>query len=64
MIRAKATVYLDPDLLRAAKVYAARTGKKDYEVLEDALRGQLLPGEDDGRGPGGEPGRVDGGDAA
>lgn len=37
-MRKKTTVYLDPDLLRAAKVWAARTGRKDYEVLEEALR--------------------------
>lgn len=37
-MRKKTTVYLEPDLLRAAKVWAARTGRKDYEVLEEALR--------------------------
>lgn len=41
MARAKTTVYLDPDLLRAAKVQAARTGRKDYEIFEDALRAYL-----------------------
>lgn len=40
-MRKKATVYLEPDLLRAAKVWAARTGRKDYEVLEEALRSYL-----------------------
>lgn len=39
--RKKTTVYLEPDLLRAAKVWAARTGRKDYEILEDALRNYL-----------------------
>ena len=41
MVRAKTTVYLDSELLRAAKVAAARLGKKDYEVFEEALRGYL-----------------------
>jgi predicted transcriptional regulator len=36
--RKKATVYLDENLLRAAKILAARTDRKDYEVLEAALR--------------------------
>ncbi len=39
--RKKATVYLDEDLLRGAKVLAARTDRKDYEVLEAALRTYL-----------------------
>ncbi|HYZ29683.1 MAG TPA: hypothetical protein VE570_11535, partial [Thermoleophilaceae bacterium] len=39
--RKKTTVYLDPDLLTAAKVLAASTGKRDYEVMEDALRHYL-----------------------
>lgn len=41
MSRKKATVYLEPELLRTAKVWAARTGKKDYEVIEEALRSYL-----------------------
>jgi hypothetical protein len=36
--RKKTTIYLDPELLRAAKVLAASTGRHDYEILEDALR--------------------------
>lgn len=40
-MRKKTTVYLEPDLLRAAKVWAARTGRKDYEIFEDALRTYL-----------------------
>jgi predicted transcriptional regulator len=36
--RKKATVYLDEDLLRGAKILAARTDRKEYEVLEAALR--------------------------
>jgi hypothetical protein len=38
MGRRKTTVYVDEDLLRAAKVRAARTGEKEYEVFEAALR--------------------------
>lgn len=34
----KVTVYLDPGVARAAKVRAARTEKRDSEVVEDALR--------------------------
>lgn len=41
MGKTKTTVYLDEDVLRGAKVMAARTGKKDYEVLEEALRAYL-----------------------
>jgi hypothetical protein len=35
------TVYLDPDIARAAKVRAARLDKRDSEVIEDALRAHL-----------------------
>lgn len=38
MVRKKTTVYVDESLLRAAKVAAARSGKREYEVFEDALR--------------------------
>lgn len=31
-------IYIDDTLLKAAKVLAARTGKKESEVFEDALR--------------------------
>lgn len=37
----KVTVYLDPDVARAAKVRAARLDKRDSEVIEDALRAHL-----------------------
>jgi len=37
----KTTVYLDQDLLRAAKVRAARRGMRDSEVMEAALRQHL-----------------------
>jgi hypothetical protein len=37
----KLTVYLDPEVARAAKVRAARTERRDSEVIEDALRAYL-----------------------
>jgi len=37
----KTTVYIDEKLLRAARVFAARAGKRDSEVVEDALRSHL-----------------------
>ena len=37
----KVTVYLDPDVARAAKVRAARLDKRDSEVIEDPLRAHL-----------------------
>lgn len=40
-MRKKTTVYLEADLLRAAKIWAARTGRKDYEIVEEALKGYL-----------------------
>lgn len=41
MARKKTTVYIDEALLRAAKVAAARSGKREYEVFEEALRKHL-----------------------
>lgn len=41
MARKKTTVYLEEDLLRAAKVRAAREGKKEYQVFEEALGSYL-----------------------
>ncbi len=41
MARKKTTVYIDEALLREAKVAAARAGKREYEVFEDALRRYL-----------------------
>ncbi len=37
----KTTIYVDDALLKAAKVLAARTGQKEYEVFEETLRGYL-----------------------
>ncbi len=41
MPKKKTTIYVEDSLLKAAKVFAARTGKKEYEVVEEALRGYL-----------------------
>lgn len=41
MSRKKTTVYIDEALLRAAKVAAARSGQREYEVFEEALRRHL-----------------------
>jgi hypothetical protein len=41
MAKKKTTVYLDEDLWRAAKVEAARSGRRDYQVVEEALRRYL-----------------------
>ena len=41
MARAKATIYLDPDVLRATRIRATRTGRRDSDVVEEALREHL-----------------------
>jgi hypothetical protein len=41
MARTKTTIYLDPQVLRATRVAAARAGKRDSDVVEDALREYL-----------------------
>lgn len=41
MSRAKTTVYIDEDVLRSARILAARTGKRDSDVVEEALRAHL-----------------------
>ena len=38
MAKAKTTIYVDEDLLRGARVFAARRDMKDSEVIELALR--------------------------
>lgn len=37
----KVTFYVDESVLRAARVHAARSDKRDSEVVEDALRAYL-----------------------
>ena len=39
--RTKTTVYLDPEVLRATRVSAARKGRRDSDIVEDALRRYL-----------------------
>jgi hypothetical protein len=41
MARKKMTTYMDEDLLRSAKVLAARSDSKIYEIFEEALRRYL-----------------------
>ena len=40
-MKRKTTVYLEDELLRATKIAAARAGKRDYQVVEEALRAYL-----------------------
>jgi len=39
--RKKTTVYVEEDLLRSARVMAARAGKRDSDIVEEALRTYL-----------------------
>jgi len=41
MPKVRTTLTIDAEVLRAVKVRAARTGKRDSEVIEEALRRQL-----------------------
>jgi hypothetical protein len=41
MAKARTTVSLDQDVFRAVKIKAARTGKRDSEVIEESLRRDL-----------------------
>lgn len=41
MPRVRTTLTIDADVLRAVKVYGARTGKGDSEVIEEAVRREL-----------------------
>ncbi|MHB8644133.1 MAG: ribbon-helix-helix protein, CopG family [Gaiellaceae bacterium] len=41
MPKARTTLTIDDDVLRAVRVKAARTGKGDSEVIEEALRRDL-----------------------
>jgi hypothetical protein len=40
-MKRKTTVYLEDGLLRALKVAAARSGQREYQVVEQALRAFL-----------------------
>jgi gamma-glutamyl:cysteine ligase YbdK (ATP-grasp superfamily) len=41
MRKARTTVSLDEDVFRAVKIKAARTGKRDSQVIEESLRRDL-----------------------
>jgi hypothetical protein len=41
MTRVRTTLTIDEEVLRAVKVHAARTGKGDSQVIEEALRREL-----------------------
>jgi hypothetical protein len=41
MAKTRTTLTIDEDVLRAVKIRAARTGKGDSEVIEEALRRDL-----------------------
>jgi len=41
MSQARTTFSLDARVLRAARIAAARTGKRDSEIVEEALRSYL-----------------------
>ncbi len=45
MARKKTTIYLEPDLLTATKALAASSGRREYEVVEDALRAYMRSDE-------------------
>ena len=41
MSKTRTTVTLDEDVFRAVKIRAARTGKRDSQVIEEAIRRDL-----------------------
>jgi hypothetical protein len=41
MSRTRTTLSIDQEVLRAARIAAARAGKRDSELVEDALRAYL-----------------------
>ena len=41
MAKTRTTLTIDEELLRAVKVRAARTGRRESEVIEDAVRRDL-----------------------
>jgi hypothetical protein len=43
MAKIRTTVTLDEQVLRAVRIKAARTGRRDSEVIEEALRRNLGP---------------------
>lgn len=47
----RTTIRLDNDVLRAAKVHAAATGRTLTAVIEDALRRELAPARERAEAP-------------
>ena len=41
MARRKTTIYVDDEVLRATRIRAARAGKRDSDIVEEALRAYL-----------------------
>ena len=41
MAKRRTTVYLEEDVLREARIQAARTGQRDSELIESAIRSYL-----------------------
>lgn len=41
MAKVRTTVTIDGEILKAVRIRGARTGKRDSEVIEEALRRQL-----------------------
>jgi hypothetical protein len=41
MAKVRTTLTIDEDVLRAVRVRAARTGRRDSEVIEEAVRREL-----------------------
>jgi hypothetical protein len=42
MAKVKTTVYIDEGVLRQVRVAAARQGKRDSEIIEEALRSRTI----------------------
>jgi hypothetical protein len=38
MAKTKTTIYIDAEVMRATRILAARSGRRDSDVVEDALR--------------------------
>lgn len=41
MLRTRTTLSIESEVLRATRIAAARSGKRDSEIVEDALRAYL-----------------------
>ena len=47
ILEKRATVYFDPDIHKALKIKAAETGRTISEIIDDAVRQELLEDEED-----------------